>query len=279
MEKRNFVVLGGDQRNLELVHALEKDGHKVRNLVKVDNQPIEFNEDEIIIGPLPFSHDNKKLDAPFCSKDLYIEAVFKAINDEQHFIAGNIHEKHMEEGKKYNIRIIDYFKREEMQVYNAIPTAEGAIQVAMENLPVILHRSNVLVLGYGRIGKALSNAIHSLGANTHVAARNFGDLAWIENLKYYPIQLKDIDQYLNRMDVIFNTIPALVLTKDQLRNVRENSLIIDLASKPGGVDFEAAKDLGINAIHSLGLPGKYAPVSAAHIIKETIYNIIEERSM
>ena len=279
MKKRNFAVLGGDKRSLELVKLLKLDGHSVRNLVEDDGKPIVFNHNEIVIGPLPFSHDGKTLDAPFYSKKLVIEEVFKNMKDNQFFIVGKVDGDNISKAKKYQINLIDFFKREEMQALNAIPSAEGAIQVAMENLPVTIHGSNILILGYGRIGKALSNLCYNIGANTYVAARDFGDIAWIKNLKYNPIQFRNIDKYLPTMDVVFNTVPSMILRKDKLNNIRKESLIIDLASKPGGVDFKAAEELGIEVIPALGLPGKYSPVSAANIIKETIYNIIEERSL
>lgn len=276
MKKRNFVVLGGDRRNLELVNLLELDGHNVRNLVESDKKTLEFKDSEIVIGPLPFSQDNETLDAPFYNSKLIIDEVFNSMKKDQYFIAGNIHKEHMEKAQKFGINIIDYFKREEMQVLNAIPTAEGAIQVAMENLSTTLHSSNVMVLGYGRIGKTLSNLLYNMGANTNVIARDYGHIAWIENAKLNPIFHKDLNKYLPKMDVIFNTIPNLILTEEKLNHMKKETLIIDLASKPGGVDFDAAKDLGIKAIHALGLPGKYAPVSAAKIIKDTIYNVIDE---
>jgi len=81
------------------------------------------------------------------------------------------------------------------------------------------------------------------------------------------------------MDIVFNTVPAMVLDRDLLFKLNKEALIIDLASKPGGVDFLAAEELGIKTIHALGLPGKTAPVSAARIIKDTIYNILEERGI
>ncbi len=279
MKKRNFIVLGGDKRNLELVNLLWGDGHNVRNLVGTDIQTIDLEDYEIIIGPLPFSHDNETINAPFHSQELFIEEIFKGMKDGQLFIAGKIEEEHILKAKDYKINIIDYFNREEMQVLNAIPTAEGAIQLAMEYLPITIHGSNALVLGFGRIGKVLANMLNGIGANVYVLARNYGDIAWIENYKYSPVLFKELSKYLLKVDVIFNTIPSIVLGEEMLVYLNKQSLIIDLASKIGGIDFNAAKGLGIDTIHALGLPGKYAPISAAKIIKETIYNIIEERGI
>lgn len=227
--KRNFVVVGEDRRNLELVKLLEQDGHKARSVNKLE----EYSDGEIVIGSTSSRESN----------------------------------------------FIDYFKEDELLILNAIPTAEGAIQIAMEELSTTIHDSKIMILGYGRLGKVLSKLVNNMGAITYVAARNTRDLAWIENSKYNPIKFKDINKHLTNMDVIFNTVPDLILTKDKLRNISKDTLIIDLASKPGGVDFEVAENLGLNTIHALGIPGKYAPVTAAKIIRKTLYNIIEERGI
>ncbi|HBD63288.1 MAG TPA: dipicolinate synthase subunit DpsA, partial [Clostridiales bacterium] len=183
------------------------------------------------------------------------------------------HEKKL---KNKELKSADYFIREEMQVLNAVPTAEGAIQIAMEETPFTIHNSNIMVLGYGRIGKVLSKMLHGIGANVHVEARSCRDLAWIRNNGYIPVCPKELKEYLPRMNVVFNTIPQIILNRELLRSIDSNCTVIDLASKPGGIDFEAAGEMGIKAISALGLPGKAAPVTAAMAIKDTIYNIIEE---
>lgn len=75
--------------------------------------------------------------------------------------------------------------------------------------------------------------------------------------------------------MLFNTVPQTVIGRKELAGAKD-SLIIDLASKPGGVDFDAARDLGVKVIWALGLPGKVAPVSAGKIIKKSILNILSE---
>ena len=77
-------------------------------------------------------------------------------------------------------------------------------------------------------------------------------------------------------DLVVNTVPARVLSEKELRDLKPGCLVIDLASKPGGVDFEAATRLGVRAIWALSLPGKVAPVSAGRAIKNTIYNMLSE---
>ena len=78
--------------------------------------------------------------------------------------------------------IIDIMKCEELAVLNSISTAEGAIQIAMEETNHTLHDSNILILGFGRIGKVLAKMLNAIGANVYCEARKNEDLAWIKNI-------------------------------------------------------------------------------------------------
>lgn len=283
--KLKITILGGDKRSLELGNLLTKDGNDVliygfNKLEKYRNELINLNEvikyADIIIGPLPFSMDNINVNAPFSYEEIPINEVFKLMSEKQIIICGKLTKEHENELRNRNIKSADYFIREEMQVLNAIPTAEGAIQIAMEEMPITLHNSNVMVLGYGRIGKVLSKMLLGIGANVYVEARNYSDLAWIKNYGYIPVHQKDLETYLPKMNIVFNTIPQMILNKELLKGVDNSCIIVDLASKPGGVDFEAALAMDIKAISALGLPGKVAPITAAMVIKDTIYNILEE---
>ncbi|MDF2987058.1 MAG: phosphoglycerate dehydrogenase-like oxidoreductase [Eubacterium sp.] len=146
----------------------------------------------------------------------------------------------------------------------------------MEEMPITLHNSNALILGYGRIGKALAKMLQGIGANVFVEARKYADIAWIKAYGYKPVSLTELSQTVKDMNVIFNTIPSIVLNHEILKILNQECLIIDLASKPGGVDFDKAKELSLRAIWALSLPGKVAPVTAAEFIKDTVFNIIEE---
>src|SRR5699024_9658024 len=138
---------------------------------------------------------------------------------------------------------------------NAIPTAEGTIQIAMEKMDSTIHGSHVMVLGFGRIGKTIAHMLSSLGAHVHVVARKHADIAWITSSGYNPVFFQDIEADLHKPNLIINTIPATVLDSPKLEKINKKTLIIDIASSPGGIDFEAAKNLGIETVWALGLPG------------------------
>ncbi len=287
MTKKRFTVLGGDLRSIKLANLIAADGNKVDiygfknagfelGMVESPKLELAIKESDVVIGPLPCSNDNEYLNAPFCPDKIDIKDIFKTMTKNQLFIAGRISEKILHAASVYSVYSVDLLEREEMAVLNAIPTAEGAIQIAMEEMPVTLHDSNAMILGFGRIGKILAKMLYGLGCTVYVEARKYSDLAWIKGYGYEPVHLTEIGQKLDSMDVVFNTIPHVVLDGNMLGKVKKDSLIIDLASKPGGVDFEKAKEQGVKTIWALSLPGKVAPVTAAEFIKDTVYNIINE---
>ena len=274
-----YTILAGDKRSLELGNLLMKDGNDVciygfERLEEYKYGQLSLNEAieyaDVIIGPLPFSTDNVNV------KIIKTDTVFDMMSEKQVIIGGKFSAEHEKELKNKNLKSADYFKREEMQALNAVPTAEGAIRIAMEETPFTIHNSNVLILGYGRIGKTLSRMLYGIGANVHVEARSFSDLAWIKNNRYTPVYLKELRTYLPEMNIVFNTVPEIILNKELLGSIDSSCLVIDLASEPGGIDLEAAEELRIKTVRAAGLPGKVAPLTAAIIIKDTIYNIIEE---
>jgi dipicolinate synthase subunit A len=166
VEGKKFCILGGDLRSIKLADLIAADGNCVHIFgydaanfdiaIKQSNTIAQaINDAEIIIGPIPCSNDNENINAPFHNEKISINETFKFINKNQLFLAGRISDKISHLAQVYNIFTIDLLQREEMAILNAIPTAEGAIQIAMEELPITLHNSNVLLLGYGRLGKIL----------------------------------------------------------------------------------------------------------------------------
>ena len=287
MDGRKYTVIGGDLRNVKLANLIEADGNEVNiygfekadsgfGLKECGDLYTAIDKSDIVIGPLPCSNDDESINAPFHNEKIYINEVFKIMNRNQLFVAGRISEKIKHLSHVYNIYSVDILEREEMAVLNAIPTAEGAIQIAMEETAITLHSSKVLVLGFGRIGKILAKMLYGIGADVFVEARKYQDIAWIKSYGYKPVHINDLAHFLPDMDIIFNTIPSIVLDVEMLRKISSECLIIDLASKPGGVDFENAGKLGLKTIWALSLPGKVAPITAAKFIKETVYNIVRE---
>lgn len=176
---------------------------------------------------------------------------------------------------QYGLRLIEMAEIDEIAILNSIPTAEGALSVAMENSDFTIHNSRALVLGLGRCGTTLTQTLVALGAKVTVGSRSATDLARASALHCQALPLANLEQRTD-FDLIFNTIPALILPRSYLRLLAQNTLIIDIASQPGGTDFVAAEQLGIRAIHALSLPGKVAPKTAGEILTRTIPHLLNK---
>lgn len=288
MPHRHYLVLGGDLRSLALYHHLLNDGQSV-SLFGFDHHPDEnhrichkksmqnlISQADVIIAPIPCTSSEAILNTPFHTCTITMTEILETMQKDQIFVAGRIPASFETACSDKEIRCTDLLQQEELAVLNAIPTAEGAIQAAMENMKVTLHDSNTLILGFGRIGKILARMLQGLGANVFVAARKPADFAWMKSYGYQPVEYSRLDHHLEQADVVFNTVPHVLLKRDHLKHMNKSCMVIELASKPYGVDFEIAKEEGIDVILASSLPGKVAPVTAARYIKETVYRIVSE---
>jgi len=179
-----------------------------------------------------------------------------------------------EAAKKHDIFLLEYGLEEAYQVHNAVITAENALQTAMDALDITLNQSHVLVVGYGRIGSALVRMLQGLGAYVSCAARRSEVLQAIAGTGCKAVHTDVLMQEAAQAAVIFNTAPALLLTREVLQHTRPDVLIVDLASRPGGVDFAAAAELSRRTVHALALPGKLTPVTAAQAVRDAVQRIL-----
>lgn len=234
-----------------------------------------------VILPLPFSQNGTTVSMPFSDAVLRLDKLIDEMNAHgvHQLCGGKLSEDFCAECRNAGIDVFDYYSREEFAIANAIPTAEGAIAIAMNELAITLDGAKALVIGYGRIGKVLSNRLAALNAETVVTARKPEDLAWIRAAGLRAEETGELRELLYgyHPDVIFNTVPHCVLGRDELERIRKGELIIDLASKPGGVDISAAGALGHKVIWALSLPGKVAPVTSGKIIANTILSYFKEQ--
>ena len=285
MEKK-ISFIGGDLRNVYLAelwaneefeiytYGLEKTNYleKTNSVKKCITLEECIKSSQVIVSGIPFSKDEIYVNSVFSNNKIKIDEIAKYIENKI-FIAGSISNMFYEliENKK-NVKCFDLMQSEQLAILNSISTAEGAIKIAIEETVQTIHGRNILILGFGRIGKVLAKILNGMGAKVYCVARKQEDLAWIETYGYESIILNELDEYINRFDIIFNTIPHIILDKSKLVLLKKEIVIIDLASKPGGVDRKEADRLNLKIIWALAIPGKTAPKSAAQIIKKTIEN-------
>ena len=173
-----------------------------RETIFENNLKIDKQNKKLIIGPIPYSTDGKTLYAPFCNKKLDIDLL-----KDKKIIAGKIPKEAADKES------IDILENEYFTIKNTVPTAEGAIAKAIELTEINIDKSNIMVLGFGRVGKTLCYKLKNLGANVYAEARKERDLAWIDVFGYNAIPLEKINENICKMDIIFNTIPELILDK------------------------------------------------------------------
>ena len=177
---------------------------------------------------------------------------------------------------EHGLSLRNYLSREELQVMNAVPTAEGALEIMLRELDITVWGARVLITGFGRIGEVMVRMLTALGSKVTVCARRPEQLAKAEGMGCNPVTFsEELDGLLPQFDVVINTVPAVVLDEKRLLLMKNGCLIIDLASKAGTA---TGTQTGIRIIHALSLPGKTAPITAGKIIGKTIENILREEN-
>ncbi len=284
MSKYKIAVLGGDKRQAILASLLADAGFEcaaygtpMSNLgsatVAADAEGA-INGAAAIVLPLPVTRDGKTLNAPAHDKAICLSELEKQIPLTTPIIGGMIKAEYFQ-----SHRCCDYYAGEELKLLNTVPTAEGAVAIAMNELPTTLKGTKTLVMGFGRVGKTLGMMLKGLGAVLSVATRNTTEQAICEILDIATVEYSQLSETIGSYGLIFNTVPSVLLRDSLLEAVDDDAPVIDLATYPGGVDFERADELGKHVIWALALPGKVAPVTAATYIKKAVLRILEEEGI
>ncbi len=274
-----ILIIGGDKRERELFFHLHKMGAQVCMYGFNEGEP--FNDinlardlDEalrranVVITPLNGIEKEGLIYTPFIDKKINVldVAFQECIQPGTLFIAGYLNPYIKKMLQQKNVIVCETREMDEISILNAIPTAEGAIQTAMQETDITIHNSQCFVLGFGRCGRVLAEMLKGLSAIVTVVARRSEVLTWVQASSMKPLLLSELAGGINKADIIFNTIPSVVVDGEILCNVKKEALIIDLATYPGGIDFDAAGRMGINTIVLPGLPGKVAPKTAGKIL-------------
>ncbi len=172
--------------------------------------------------------------------------------------------------EEHEIRYIDFMEQKEVVEGNAKITAEGVIAELLSKSSVSMEGQQVLVTGFGRCAKSIAKKLTALGAKVIILARSEAAREEAFALGYEAYDFPCGKCIASQTNTLINTVPALVVTKEILERLPKDAIVLDIASKPGGVDFRAAKELGIYAKLSLGLPGIYTTKSSAMLFERAI---------
>jgi len=289
-EKPKIAVLGGDLRHAVMARFLSADGYETavygmdtyagergENVTLAADIASAVNGAALVILPVPVTRDGERLCAPLTRKTVLLTEVFDALSAGQTVTGGSIGKTLYALAENKGIILSDYMIREPLCIANATPTAEGALAEAIRASPKTLRNAHCIVLGYGRVARVLSSSLCALGADVTVFARKETDRAWALAYGCHAKPFETLSQKPLACDVLFNTVPAPVVTANVLGNLPSDAVIIDLCAEPDTVDSSAAAARGIQVIRALSLPGKTAPVTAGKILYETVRQMLTER--
>lgn len=283
--EKTILVIGGDQRLLLLADNLKdicnqvityalNGAERLHGIERMNSLQEAMEKADIIITPVPFSKDGVHL----LTKDnttIFLSDFSENLRNNVILFGGNIAKSVLEVAKNKNVTCYDFMKMEDVALDNAITTAEGAIAEAITLSTQNVNQERCLVLGYGRCAKAIAERLHGLNAKVTIAARKQEAREDALAKGYYAITLEEMESTIGKEQFIFNTIPAMVLNKTLIEIMHPETVIIDIASAPGGTDFDVCEKLGIMAKLSLGIPGRYSPKTSANILLRGIVSSLK----
>ncbi|WNF35409.1 dipicolinic acid synthetase subunit A [Bacillaceae bacterium IKA-2] len=284
---QHIAIIGGDARQLEVIRKLIELDAKISLIgfdqldegfvgaSKVQLEHIDFSQVKALILPVSGTSADGEVETIFSNEKIVLKGEHIKATEKQCTIYSGISNQYLKKiVQEADRKLVELFERDDVAIYNSIPTMEGTLMMMIQNTDITIHDSKVVVLGFGRVGITVARALHALGANVKVAVIESSHLARIYEMGLQPIELAKLANEVDDIDVCVNTIPAQVLTANILSKMPTRTLIIDLASKPGGTDFRYAEKRGIKAMLAPGLPGIVAPKTAGRIIANVLSKLL-----
>ncbi|MDR1209338.1 MAG: hypothetical protein LBK41_03340 [Clostridiales bacterium] len=283
----DVLVIGGDARSAYLYRVMKRKRIRAAafglDLAEgggiPSRKPLKkaMESARVVVAPTPLMSGPTDINAPRSPRPIKLGEVTALLNGGHVFFAGGIGEDAARRIAATGAAALDLLKLDRFAIANAIPTAEGAVYVAIDSMPITLSRCRALVLGAGRVGTALARLLYAFGAKVTVADRNAIDRERVGGMGVDTAELSGVPRTLRRADVVFNTVPSMILDEKALASARRGTLYVELASRPFGLDQEAARAAGLRVVFAPGLPGRFAPLSSAEYMYEAIREVMECR--
>ncbi|GAF63662.1 dipicolinate synthase subunit A [Bacillus sp. TS-2] len=286
---KHVVVIGGDARQLEIIKKLSLHDAKISMVgfeqlddgfigaSKVGLDEIKWELVDVLIIPVSGTDLEGKIETVFSNETIILTYDHLKQTPKHCVVYSGISNKYLDDiTRKSNRKLVNLMDRDDVAIFNSIPTAEGAVMIAIQHTDITIHGANVCIIGLGRIGMTIARIFHSLGASVKVAAKEEALLSRIYEMGLTPIPITKLEEEVTDTDICINTVPALILTERVLSQMAAHALVIDLASKPGGTDFKYAEKRGIRAQLVPGLPGIVAPKTAGQILANILLDLLTE---
>lgn len=288
---QNVTFLGGDARSLAMAERLSELGALVTiyalgqpngasTITLAPTLDAALRAAKAVVLPMPAFDAQLCVPCPLANEEQLPNAavLLSLIGSSVPVFGGRISPAAFALACDLAVRMSDYSLSDEVLIRNAVPTAEGAIALAMQALDVTLHGARAAVIGLGRVGFALATRLHSLGAHVTVAARKTRDAARAESMGCRSHLLSGQDSVRRLVedgyDVVFNTVPYQLISCETLLRIPPHTVLIELASAPGGWDASARANC--KTIYAPGLPAKCAPRTAGIILADALAAMLEE---
>ncbi|MBQ8506175.1 MAG: NAD(P)-binding domain-containing protein [Clostridia bacterium] len=260
-----YAVIGGDMRFAHLASMLNEAGRPATGFLQErandESAPLsELKKHSIIITNWPMRW-------PLSGQQVSEEEIMDQIEPGSVLLLCG---PKFQKDKRWDLQYVNLWEDEKLLRENAWLTAEAVAASAMRRTGRSLMHMECAVIGYGRIGRALTEILKNLGARVTVISRTEAKRRLAEESGAQSADMIEIGETLPGKQLIFSTPPSAVIDVDLLRKIDKNALIMDLASPPYGFDLDAAQDLGLNACREPGLPGRYCPLSAARVIYHAV---------
>ena len=283
MDRKEVLIIGGDARQFYMAKHLLLHGYSVTVFGEafsegIDECRILETKEEVffcmdaqrtlVVLPVPVTVVWQTLKGS--GGEFMLEELCPHMKEKERIYGGNIPIELRGTCEMKQGQCMDFMKSERVAYLNAVSTAEGGIAEAIALGEGQLSGSHCLVIGFGRCGAVLADKLKCLGARVDVIERSGRKRARATAYGLCSRSQEEDENHFGDYDYIFNTVPAQVVSRKIIEACKRDVAIIDIASAPGGVDYEAAGALGIAAKLCLGLPGKYAPKTAGEILAEEI---------
>ncbi len=272
-----FAIIGGDRRLTCLAQELSQSfpvvccgtSEPLGSFRSVPALLDTIQTCSVLIFPMPFSKDGFTVSGT----EIPIgEIIDKIPAGKIHIFGGKLPDRFKTRCMELGIPYTDWMDSELVSLPNAVLTAEGAILEALQRTPNSLAYTNAAVLGYGRCGKALAVRLKNLCLQTTVFARNPVQRLEAEMAGIQAEPLENLAEKAAQFGLLFNTVPAMVLGKAECSRLSPGTSLLDLASGDIGehMDVETIRSANANAALCPGLPGKYFPKAAGHILAQAV---------
>lgn len=287
LTNQHIAVIGGDARQLEIIRKLtelnadlfligfDQLDHGFTGATKCSIDEVDLAKLDAIVLPVAGTTMEGEVDSIFSNEKVILTADHLSKTPSHCTVYSGISNSHLNEmASKASRKLVKLFERDDIAIYNSIPTVEGTIMMVIQHTDITIHQSNIAVLGLGRVGMSVARSFDALGANVSVGARKPEHIARITEMGLKPFYLSELANNVTNIDVCINTAPAQIVTAEVISKMPSHTLIIDLASKPGGTDFRFAEKRGIKALLAPGLPGIVAPKTAGKIIAGVLTQLL-----